>query len=124
MTESELILNKLDQISRRLDHLEKKIDQRDRTPSVFQVSQANVSEWEISRELLNQNNEQLDWENHIDEYIVQYQNDVNNLQGRIRRHQDDIHELRGKTVELFKFGHLLREKILELDRMEIKFPNN
>ena len=119
MTESELILNKLDQISRRLDHLEKKIDQRDRTPSSFQVSQENVSGWEISREFLNQNKEQLDWENHIDEYIVQYQNDVSNLQGRIRRHQDDVHELRGKTVELFKFGHLLREKILEIDRMEI-----
>ena len=119
MTESELILNKLDQISRRLDHLEKKIDQRDRTPSSFQVSKGKVSGWEISRELLSQNKEQLDWENHIDEYIVHYQNDVSNLQGRIRRHQDDVHELRGKTVELFKFGHLLREKILELDRMEI-----
>ena len=121
MTKSELILNKLDQISRRLDHLEKKIDQQDRTPSSFKVSQENVSGWEISRELLNQNKEQLDWENHIDEYIVQYQNDVSNLQGRIRQHQNDVHELRGKTVELFKFGHLLREKILELDRTEIKF---
>ena len=122
MTESELILNKLDQITRRLDHLEKKIDQRDRNPVSFKVSQENVSGWEISRELLNQNKEQLDWENYIDEYIVQYQNDVSNLQGRIRRHQDDVHELRGKIVELFKFGHLLREKILELDRMEINFP--
>ena len=122
MMESELILNKLDQISIRLAHLEKKIDLQDRTPSSFQVSQENILGWEISRELLNQNKEQLDWENHIDEYIVQYQNDVSKLQGRIRRHQDDVHELRGKTVELFKFGYLLREKILELDRMEIKFP--
>lgn len=122
MTESELILNKLDKISRRLDHLEKKIDQQYRTSSSFKVSQENISVWEISRELLNHNKEQLDWENHIDEYIIRYQNDVNNLQVRIRRHQDDVHELRGKTVELFKFGHLLRGKILELDRMENKIP--
>jgi hypothetical protein len=120
----ELILNKLDQLSRKLDHLEKKIDQLDRTASSFQISQENVSRWEISQELLNQKNEQLDWENHIDDYIVEYQNDVSNLQLWIQRHQDDVHVLRGKTVELFKFGHLLREKIMELDRIDDNFSKN
>ena len=116
----ELILKKLDQISNRLDLLEKKIEQRDRTVPAPSVSQQNPQDWKISSELLNQKKAHSDWEKNIDDYILSYQNDVGTLQGRIRCHQDDVQELRGKTVELFKFGHLLREKILELDRKD--FP--
>ena len=115
----ELILKKLDQISNRLDLLEKKIEQRDRTLPALSVSQQNPQDWKISSELLNQKKAHLDWETNIDDYILSYQNDVGILQGRIRRHQDNVQELRGKTVELFKFGHLLREKILELDRKDL-----
>jgi|TARA_B100001971_G_C18163849_1_gene523004 hypothetical protein len=115
----ELILKKLDQISNRLDLLEKKIEQRDRTVPAPSVSQQNPHDWKISSELLNQKKTHSDWETNIDDYILSYQNDVGTLQGRIRRHQDDVQELRGKTVELFKFGHLLREKILELDRKDL-----
>ena len=115
----ELILKKLDQISNRLDLLEKKIEQRDRTVPAPSVSQQNPQDWKISSELLNQKKAHSDWETNIDDYILSYQNDVGTLQGRIRNHQDDVQELRGKTVELFKFGHLLREKILELDRKDL-----
>ena len=115
----ELILKKLDQISNRLDLLEKKIEQRDRTVPAPSVSQQNPQDWKISRKLLNQKKAHSDWETNIDDYILSYQNDVGILQGRIRRHQDNVQELRGKTVELFKFGHLLREKILELDRKDL-----
>ncbi len=115
----ELILKKLDQISNRLDLLEKKIEQRDRTVPGPSVSQQNPHDWKISSELLNQKKTHSDWETNIDDYILSYQNDVGTLHGRIRRHQDDVQELRGKTVELFKFGHLLREKILELDRKDL-----
>ena len=115
----ELILKKLDQISNRLDLLEKKIEQRDRTVPAPSVFQQNPQDWKISIELLNQKKAHSDWEKNIDDYILSYQNDVGTLQGRIRCHQDDVQELRGKTVELFKFGHLLREKILELDRKDL-----
>ena len=115
----ELILKKLDQISNRLDLLEKKIEQRDRTVPASSVSQKNPQDWKISSELLNQKKAHSGWETNIDEYILCYQNDVGTLQGRIRRHQDDVQELRGKTVELFKFGYFLREKILELDRKDL-----
>ena len=115
----EQILKKLDQISNRLDLLEKKIEQRDRTVPAPSVSQRNHQDWKISSELLNQKKAPSDWETNIDDYILSYQNDVGTLQGRIQRHQYDVQELRGKTVELFKFGHLLREKILELDRKDL-----
>ena len=115
----ELILKKLDQIFNRLDLLEKKIEQLDRTVPAPSVSQQNPQDWKISSELLNQKKTHSDWETNIDDYILSYQNDVGTLQGRIRCHQDDVQELRGKTVELFKFGHLLREKILELDRKDL-----
>ena len=115
----DLILKKLDQISNRLDLLEKKIEQRDRTVPAPSVSQQNPQDWKISIELLDQKKTHSDWETNIDDYILSYQNDVGTLQGRIRCHQDDVQELRGKTVELFKFGHLLREKILELDRKDL-----
>ena len=115
----ELILKKLDKISNRLDMLEKKIEQRDRTVPAPSVSQQNPQDWKISSELLNQKKAHSDWETNIDDYILSYQNDVGTLQGRIQLHQDDVQELREKTVELFKFGHLLREKILELDRKDL-----
>ena len=50
----ELILKKLDQISNRLDLLEKKIEQRDQTVPAPSVSQQNPQDWKISSELLNQ----------------------------------------------------------------------
>ena len=58
----ELILKKLDQISNRLDLLEKKIEQRDRTVPAPSVSQQNPHDWKISSELLNQKKTHSDWE--------------------------------------------------------------
>ena len=69
---------------------------------------------------MNREKDDSDWEANIDEYIQNYQTDVGNLRVGIRRHQDDVQELRGKTVELFKFGHTLREKIIELDRKDLQ----
>ena len=117
MSELKLILKKLDQISNRLDLLEKKIETPDRPPPETPPNKGE--EWEISQELMNREKDDSDWEANIDEYIQNYQTDVGNLQRRIRRHQDDVQELRGKTVELFKFGHTLREKIIELDRKDL-----
>ena len=119
MSELKLILKKLDQISNRLDLLEKKIETPDRKKSTPETPPNNGEEWKISQELMNREKDDSDWESNIDEYIQNYQTDVGNLQRRIRRHQDDVQELRGKTVELFKFGHTLREKIIELDRKDL-----
>ena len=120
MSELKLILKKLDQISNRLDLLEKKIEKPDRKKSTPETPPNKGEEWKISQELMNREKDDSDWESNIDEYIQNYQTDVGNLQGRIRRHQDDVQELRGKTVELFKFGHTLREKIFELDRKDLQ----
>ena len=120
MSELKLILKKLDQISNRLDLLEKKIETPDRKKSPPETPPNKGEEWKISQELMNREKNDSDWEANIDEYIQNYQTDVGNLQGRIRRHQDDVQELRGKTVELFKFGHTLREKIIELDRKDLQ----
>ena len=120
MSELKLILKKLDQISNRLDLLEKKIEKPDRKKPAAETTPNKVEEWKISQELMNREKDDSDWESNIDEYIQNYQTDVGNLQGRIRRHQDDVQELRGKTVELFKFGHTLREKIIELDRKDLQ----
>ena len=120
MSELKLILKKLDQISNRLDLLEKKIEKPDRKKPTAETPPNRVEEWKISQELMNREKDDSDWESNIDEYIQKYQTDVGNLQGRIRRHQDDVQELRGKTVELFKFGHTLREKIIELDRKDLQ----
>ena len=120
MSELKLILKKLDQISNRLDLLEKKIEKPDGKKPTPETPPNKVEEWKISQELMNREKDDSDWESNIDEYIQNYQNDVGNLQGRIRRHQDDVQELRGKTVELFKFGHTLREKIIELDRKDLQ----
>ena len=119
MSELKLILKKLDQISNRLDLLEKKIEAPDRKKSPHETPPIKGDEWKISQELMSREKNDSDWEANIDEYIQNYQNDVGNLQGRIRRHQDDVQELRGKTVELFKFGYTLREKIIELDRKDL-----
>jgi len=120
MSELKLILKKLDQISNRLDLLEKKIEKPELKKSTPETPPKKVVEWRISQELMNREKDDSDWESNIDEYIQNYQTDVGNLQGRIRRHQDDVQELRGKTVELFKFGHTLREKIIELDRKDLQ----
>mgnify|MGYP002526195962 FL=1 len=120
MSELKLNLKKLDQISNRLDLLEKKIEKPDRKKPTPETTPNKVEEWKISHELMNREKDDSDWESYIDEYIQNYQTDVGNLQGRIRRHQDDVQELRGKTVELFKFGHTLREKIIELDRKDLQ----
>ena len=120
MSELKLILKKLDQISNRLDLLEKKIVTSDRKISPPETPPKKGEEWKISQELMNREKDDSDWEANIDEYIQNYQTDVGNLRGRIRRHQDDVQELRGKTVELFKFGHTLREKIIELDRKDLQ----
>jgi hypothetical protein len=124
MSELKLILKKLDQISNRLDLLEKKIEKPELKKSTPETPPKKVVEWRISQELMNREKDDSDWESNIDEYIQNYQTDVGNLQGRIRRHQDDVQELRGKTVELFKFGHTLREKIIELDRKDLQSRKN
>ena len=124
MSELKLILKKLDQISNRLDLLEKKIETPDRKKPPPETLPNKVEEWKISQELMNREKDDSDWESNIDEYIQNYQTDVGDLQGRIRRHQDDVQELRGKTVELFKLGHTLREKIIELDRKDLQSRKN
>ena len=124
MSELKLILKKLDKISNRLDLLEKKIEKPDRKKSTHETPPNKGEEWKISQELINRKKNDSDWEANIDEYIQNYQTDVGNLQGRIRRHQDDVQELRGKTGELFKFGHTLREKIIELDRKDLQSREN
>ena len=104
MSELKLILKKLDQISNRLDLLEKKIETPERKKSTPETPPNKVEEWKISQELMNREKDDSDWESNIDEYIQNYQTDVGNLQGTIRRHQDDDQEMREKTEQLIKFG--------------------
>ena len=53
MSELKLILKKLDQISNRLDLLEKKIETPDRKKSPPETPPNKVEEWKISQELMN-----------------------------------------------------------------------
>ena len=82
MSELKLILKKLDQISNRLDLLEKKIETPDRKKSPPETPPNKGEEWKISQELMNREKDDSDWEANIDEYIQNYQTDVGNLQGR------------------------------------------
>ncbi len=75
MSELKLILKKLDQISNRLDLLEKKIEKPDRKKSTPETPPNKDEEWRISQELMNRKKDDSDWESNIDEYIQNYQTD-------------------------------------------------
>ncbi len=62
MSELKLILKKLDQISNRLDLLEKKIEKPDRKKSTPETPPKKVEEWKISQELMNREKDDSDWE--------------------------------------------------------------
>ena len=63
MSELKLILKKLDQISNRLDLLEKKIEKPDRKKSTPETPPNKVEEWKISQELMNREKNDSDLKN-------------------------------------------------------------